>query len=106
MNQLTRATVVLICAATCGTGAVCISHRPAAGTPSLLDNFADFDLQSGYAFASSDAHTSRFAELEAIVRADAAQRFPSARIELGSVKAKQRLVTMTVVLFGPGKETR
>lgn len=102
MNPLTRSSLVLICLTACGIGAMSVGHRP-IDTRSFADNSVGFDLQGGYEFASIDG-ISKFGQIEAIVRADAAQRFPNARVEFGSVKAEQGMVTITVVLFGAGKQ--
>lgn len=61
---------------------------------------------SSFEFASSDLHKFSFAQLEEIVRADAASRFPNVRVELGSVKADRGLLSMNVILFGPNHQTQ
>jgi hypothetical protein len=68
---------------------------------------SDRELLSDYWFASGDLRNFSYAQLEEIVRADASTRFPSARVELsGFLKAERGAVNITVVLFGPNRQSQ
>jgi uncharacterized protein DUF4864 len=105
VNNLSRLLVVLTSAAICAGGV--IQHNQHASSPftSGTDLLFGAEFVSNFEFASSDLHKFSFAQLEEIVRSDAASRFPNARVELGSVKAERDALTMNVVLFGPNQQT-
>jgi hypothetical protein len=106
MNSLTRSTIVVICLTVCA-GAFYLAQ---GGMPDCETTGSGFlvnaDPQSGYQFASADLYRFSFAQLEAMVRADAAVRFPNTRVELGLVKPDHGVLTMPVVLFGPNHQTQ
>ena len=106
MNNLARVFVVLVTAALCAAGLIWHNQNASSQYITGSDGFAATDLLRSFEFASADLHKLSFAQLEEIVRADAANRFPSARVELGSVKAERGALTMNVVLFGPNQQTQ
>ena len=105
MNSPSRTIIVLACGAVCAGGWL-------SAASGQFDSFAGssrafrLDVQGDYAFASTDLHKFSFAQLEEIVRADAATRFPNARVELGSIKSERGTLSMTVVLFGPNRQAQ
>jgi hypothetical protein len=104
MNAFSRSIVIAISLALCAGGLIA-TVREASSRVAEFASGADIVPRDDYRFASTDLHNFSFAELEAIVRADAATRFPNSRMELGSVKAEQGLLTMTVVFFGAHRQT-
>jgi hypothetical protein len=106
MNNLSRSVVVAINLALCALGVIATARQPSFGEMAASEFPAAIGLQTGYQFACGDLHKFSFAQLEAIVRADATTRFPNARVELGSVKAEHGVLTMTVVFFGPNHQTQ
>ena len=105
MNNSIRGLIVLATAAVCAGGWVSVA-RDNVVIPFGQSGSASRGLQEDYKFASADLHRYSFAQLEEVVRADAATRFPNARVELGSVKAEHGGLSMTVVLFGPNRQTQ
>jgi hypothetical protein len=101
MNDATRSIVVMVCLGFCAGGLIATSREPSIGKHGALGFFSDFDTESSYQFAAGDLHKFSFGQLEEIIRADAAVRFPRARIEFGSAKVEHGMLTMPVVLFGP-----
>ena len=101
MNRLSRSVLLLMSLGFCVAGLITIagdSNRWAAIAPRLN---SDADPQTGYEFASGNLRQASFAEVEELVRADAACRFPNCRIELGSVRTERSGLVMNIVLFGP-----
>ena len=104
MNRLARTSIIIFALALCAAGLISVVRHPAPEVP--VGRFAIIDLQDGYEFASADLHAVRFSKLEAVVRADAARKFPNTRVELGSVNVERDAVTMNVVFFAPNGESR
>ena len=105
MNHWIRSLIVLVSAVLCAGGWVTVARDSVAvsfGGPDSVPG----ELPEDYKFASVDLHNYSFAQLEEVVRADAATRFPNARVELGSVKAEHGGLSMTVVLFGPNRQSQ
>ena len=100
MNRLSRSVLLLISLGVCAAGLITIV-RDSNSSLAVAPRFLSENPLTGYEFASGDSRPANFAELEEIVRADAANRFPNSRIELGSVKRNHTGLTMNVVLFGP-----
>lgn len=105
MNTSVRGLIVLAFTAICAGGWVSVARDTVVIPPGQSGSAAS-GLQEDYKFASADLHKYSFAQLEEVVRADAATRFPTARIELGSVKAEHGGLSMTVVLFGPNRQSQ
>jgi hypothetical protein len=104
MNAFARSTVLAISLTLCAGGLISIARE----SSSQVAEFAfgtDIVPPDDYRFASTDLHNFSFAQLQAIVRADAATRFPNSRMELGSLKAEEGFLTMTVVFFGAHRQT-
>src|SRR4051794_21636880 len=102
MNFTSRCLIVIASAMVCAGGWVLVARDnvdTGRGSGQSLG-----DLECHYKFASGDLRKFSFAQLEEVVRADAATRFPDARLELGSVKAERGVLSMTVVLFGPNRQ--
>src|SRR5437879_789176 len=106
MSKLSRVGILLISAAFCAGGLIWSGWgvRPTGALGSEL--FGEIASPSDFEFASADLHRFSFAQLEEIIRADAATRFPNARVELGSVKAERGALVMNVVLFGPNHDAQ
>ena len=100
MNAPTRFTIVFSCCALCAGGAISSSHRQSIG-PGDGTRTAGFTSLDTYEFASSDLQKFNFAQLEAIIRADAAHKAPRARLEFGSVKEEDGALVAQVMFFGP-----
>ena len=105
MNNPIRCLMVLVAAALCAGGWVSVA-RDNLDCALVLSASTESELDSDYKFASVDLHKLSFAQLEEVVCADAATRFPNARVELGSVKAEQGGLSMTVILFGPNRQSQ
>lgn len=103
MNNTIRELIVLASAAICAGGWVSVA-RDTVVIP--FGQSVASGLRDDYKFASADLHKYSFAQLEEVVRADAAARFPNTRVELGSVKAEHGGLSMTVVFFGPNRQTQ
>jgi hypothetical protein len=104
MNAATRSIVVLVCVCFCAAGLIATSREPSLknyGTPEFLPGL---DTESSYQLAASDLHKVSFAQLEEIVRADVFSRFPSVRVEFGSLNVEHGSLTIPVVLFAPNHE--
>lgn len=106
MNNLSRAFVIAISAGLCSGGLILNARDSSSSRTAGLDRFAEISWISNFEFVSSDLHKFSFAQLEEVVRADAATRFPNVRVELGSVKADRGTLTMNVVLFGPNNQAQ
>jgi hypothetical protein len=106
MNNGTRSVILFASAALCAAGWVSVANDHISGRALAIEQSINVDPQTGYEFASTDLHPFTFAQLEEIVRADAATRFPNTRIELGSVKAEHGTLSMTVVFFGPNRQAQ
>ena len=91
--------------AACGGGFISVIQQSDMSDVSI-GRLCMFNPQFGYEFASADLRKFSFTQLEAIVRADVAARFPHTRIELGSVKAERNGLTMNVGLFEPNGDCR
>jgi len=104
MNFTSRCIIVIASAAVCAGGWVSVARENVGSGQGSGQTLGD--LECGYKFASTDLRNFSFAQLEEIVRADAATRFPDARLELGSVKAERGVLSMTVVLFGPNRQAQ
>ena len=105
MNNSIRCLAILVSAAICAGGWVSVSREyfaAAGGQSGSVGN----ELNADYKFGSADLYQVSFSQLEEAVCADAAVRFPNSRVELGSVKAEPRGVSMTVILFGPNRQTQ
>ena len=100
MSRPLRTLIVVFTVAACGGGLISVTQQSDVSDMSI-GCFGMLDPQIGYEFASADLHKFSFTQLEAIVRADVAARFPHTRIELGSVKAERNGLTMNVGLFEP-----
>lgn len=105
MNNPIRCIIVLLSAVFCAGGWISVT-RDSFDSPFNDSGSARNEALSDYRFAAIDLHNLSFAQLEEIVRADAATRFPDARLELGSVKAERGILSMTVVLFGPNRQAQ
>lgn len=105
MKRLTRTLVVVLSLGFCALGWISMLHEPGEYA-SDLPRFGTVDPEAGYEFASSNLHKFNFAQLEAIVRADVAAKFPNTRVELGLVKPVRHGLTMNVGLFEPNGECR
>ncbi|MEY2537639.1 MAG: hypothetical protein QOG67_1379 [Verrucomicrobiota bacterium] len=99
MNAPTRFTIVVSCCALCAGGAISSSYRQSIGVGNTRT--AGFTSLGTYEFASSDLQKFNFAQLEAIIRADAVQKAPRARLEFGSVKVEDGALVAQVLFFGP-----
>jgi len=106
MNNLTRFSILIICSAVCALGLILtagqVSNLEIAGSAFCWNN----ELSDGFQLASTDLHKFSFAQLEEIVRAQAATKYPNARIEFGSVKVEHGMLIMPVVFFGPNQQTQ
>ncbi|HJT81682.1 MAG TPA: hypothetical protein VJ719_10825 [Chthoniobacterales bacterium] len=105
MNSSLRCLILLVAAALCAGGWVSVARDDLDGALGLSASAAG-ELESDYKFASIDLHRLSFAQLEEVVRADAATRFPNTRVELGSVKGERGGLSMTVVVFGPNRQSQ
>ncbi|HEY4282468.1 MAG TPA: hypothetical protein VGM62_05335 [Chthoniobacterales bacterium] len=99
MNYPTRCIIVFASAALCAAGWV-LGGSEYFNFRVVGAESTGVDPMTGYEFASTELQPFKFAQLEDMVRADAATRFPNARVELGSVKAEGSALSMTVVFFG------
>lgn len=106
MNYLTRILVVVVSAGVCAGGVILTARDTSPDHIFGLNSFADAGFVSSFEPASSDLQKFSFAQIEEIVRADAANRFPNMRVELGSVKAGHGTLMMNVVLFGPNDQAQ
>ena|SRR5205085_8342356 len=106
MNILTRSTILVICLGVCVGGLIFVRYGTTDIARTQAEWLATIDPQTDYEFASIDLHTFSFAQLEAVVRADAAARFPNTRVELGSVRAEPGMLTMTVIFFGANRQAQ
>ena len=106
MNTLSRVAVVIFSAAVCAGGLILTTRNASPIHAIGAELFAEIGSTTDVEFASADLHKFAFAQLEEIVRADAAKRFPNARVELGSVNAEHGSLTMNVVLFGPNHQAQ
>ncbi len=105
MNHPIRCLIVLGSAAMCSAGWISTAHDNVAYA--IETSESDRELLGDYWFASGDLRKFSYSQLEEIVRADASNRFPNARMELsGFVKAERGVVNMTVVLFGPNDQSQ
>src|SRR3954470_6653222 len=105
MNYPTRWLIVLASATACAAGWAGVDHNRLGGSIGGLGALPTTDTNGDYEFASTDLHGSRFAELEEIIRADAARRFPNRRLEFGSIKSDHGVLMVTVALFGPNRQS-
>ena len=105
MNHSIRCLIVLALTVVCAGGWVSVARDKFDGVRGRSAASLNSELESHYEFASADLHKRSFAQLEEVVCADAATRFPNARVELGSVKTERGGLSMTVVLFGPNRQT-
>jgi hypothetical protein len=104
MNAFARSTVLAISLALCAGGLIS-TVRESSSKVAEFSFGTDIVPRDDYRLASTDLHNFSFAQLEAIVRADAATRFPNSRVELGSIQAEEGFLTMTVVFFGAHRQT-
>jgi hypothetical protein len=105
MNNPIRCLIVLVFAAFCAGGWVSVARDNFDGASGSSGSTSG-ELDSDYKFASIDLQKLGFAKLEEVIRADAATRFPNARVELGSVKTEHGSLSMTVILFGPNRQSQ
>ena len=105
MNYPSRCIVFLASVAICAGGWISTARDRSGGGLEPSD-FNAFDPLSDYRLASGDLQKFSYARLEELVRADAAIRFPNARMELGSIKVERGMLNMTVVLFGPNRHSQ
>ena len=106
MNALTRSTIVLVCVGFCAGGLIVTSQETSIRKNGTPEWFTSFGPESSYQFAASDLDKFNFGQLEGIIRADVFSKFPSARVEFGSVKVEHGALTMPVILFGPNRATQ
>ena len=106
MNSATRTAIVLSCFALCASGLVSATREwPSDSYIQTRDGF-NVDELSNYQFAASDLQKFSFGQLEAIIRADAANKSPRSRIELGSVRVEGKELLAQVTFFGPDDQTQ
>ncbi len=103
MNSPARWLIIVASAAACAAGWAYVDLR--FGSDSSDVNAVATGRAGDYEFASTDLYGNRFAELEEIIRADAVRRFPNKRLELGSVRSDHGSLSVTVVLFGPNRQS-
>ena len=106
MNAPSRSAIILVCLGFCAGGLIATSHETSIRKNGTPEWFTSFSPESSYQFAASDLDKFNFGQLEGIIRADVFSKFPSARVEFGSVKVEHGALTMPVVLFGPNHETQ
>jgi len=104
MNVFARSLVIAVSLALCAAGLISAARESSTNVAEFSSE-ADIFPRNAYQFASTDLHNYNFAQLEAIVRADAATRFPNSRMEMGLVNAEEGFLNMTVVFFGPHRQT-
>ncbi|MFL6514218.1 MAG: hypothetical protein ACJ8M1_04270 [Chthoniobacterales bacterium] len=105
MNSPARWLIIVASAAACAAGWACVDQNGFGGGAADMNPLVTDDRSGGYEFASSDLYGGRFAELEEIIRADAAHRFPNKRLELGSIRSDHGSLSVTVALFGPNRQS-
>jgi hypothetical protein len=106
MNNLSRSIIFAACVGACAGGWIFIARDNPSSPPAASAGSIDAAGQNGYEYASGNFYKFTFAQLETLVRADAAAKFPNTRIELGVVKAERGILTVPVVFFGPNHQTQ
>ena len=106
MNTFSRIVVAVASAATCAGGVILVDHDVRSNRALRFEPSAGVGSLSGLEFASADLPRVSFVELEEIVRADLANRFPNSRVELASVKLTRGTASINVVLFPPNRRAR
>jgi hypothetical protein len=106
MNNLTRSLIILTSGGIC-LGAFICTMRPSfgGGVVSAKSFGQDVRENGDYRFAADELGLVNYGQLESVVRADVAARYPNTRVELGSVTPDRAGLTMNVVLFGPNRKT-
>jgi hypothetical protein len=104
MNAPTRSAIIMICLGFCAGGLIATSQETSIREYATGESYFGFDAESSYQLAASDLHKFSFGQLEEIIRADAAARFPRVRIEFGSLKVEHGMLIVPVVLFAPNHE--
>jgi hypothetical protein len=104
MNNSTRCVVVFGSAMLCAAGSIAILSNHSSGRVAAAESLINADPETNYDFASADLHTLKFAQVEEVIRADAATRFPNSRVELGSLQSDHGGLGMTVTFFGSNRQ--
>jgi len=103
MNNLNRSIAVIGCAAVCVGGLIyAVQNRSASLTE--LDSLSDSTQVESYQLTKAGLGKASFAQLEAVITADAAAQFPNSRIELGSMRVQDGVLVVPVVFFGPNRQ--
>lgn len=106
MNTLTRSIIVAATLGLCLAGWTAALNHRSPGSATLLGWVPSLGSSGDYQFASADRESFNWTQLETIVRAKVAMKYPGCRIEFGSGRLENHQVILPVVLAAPNREAR